>query len=140
MPCAILTVSAIAADTSQRAEELALSLGIGVVRMRQGRPGKLPTPGEAAAHDWSEAEQDQLRRYRRAQVLGTAAEVRDQINALADETGADEVMIMTSVHAHSERLRSYELIAEAFGLPGAPAASGADDGGDQTRQALGAAV
>lgn len=115
-PVTILTVSAIAADSAERADELALSLGLGVVRMRQGRPGKLPTPEEAAAHDWTEAEQDQLRRYRRAQILGTAAAVRDGIVALVDETGADEVMVMTSVHDHAERLRSYELIAQACGL------------------------
>ena len=121
-PRAMLTVSAIAADTSERAEELALSLGLGVVRMRQGRPGKLPSPQEAAAHEWTEAEQDQLRRYRRAQTLGTAAQVRDAIAALVEETGADEIMVMTSVHDHAERLRSYELIAQACALPASPVA------------------
>lgn len=115
-PYAILTVSAICADRVDRAEELALSLGLGVVRMRQGRPGKLPTPQEAAAHDWTEAEADQLRRYRRAQVLGAPADVRNGILELVRDTGADEVMVMTSVHDHLERKRSYELIAEAFGL------------------------
>lgn len=115
-PYAILTVSAICAERAERAEELSLSLGLGVVRMRQGRPGKLPTPEEAAAHDWTDAEADQLRRYRRAQVLGTPADVRDGIIELVSDTGADEVMLMTSVHDHVERKRSYELIADAFGL------------------------
>ena len=116
VPYAILTVSAICADRAERAEELSLSLGLGVVRMRQGRPGQLPTPEEAAAHDWTDVEADQLRRYRRAQVLGTPADVRDGIIELVSDTGADEVMLMTSVHDHVERKRSYELIADAFGL------------------------
>ncbi len=120
-PLAMLTVSAVAADTTDRAEELAMSLGLGVVRMRQGRAGKLPSPQEAAAHDWTEAEQDQLRRYRRAQILGTAAQVRDAIAALVEESGADEIMVMTSVHGHAERLRSYELIAQVCALPVASA-------------------
>lgn len=115
-PHTILTVSAIAADTHERAEELALSLGLGVVRMRTGRAAKLPSPEEAAAHAWTSDESDQLRRYRRAQVLGTAGEVKDGLLALVDETEADELMLMTSVHSHRERLRSYELMAEAFGL------------------------
>ncbi len=115
-PYAILTVSGICADRAERAQELALSLGLGVVRMRQGRAGKLPTPEEAAAHAWTDDESDQLRRYRRAQVLGTPAEVRDGILELVRDTGADEVMIMTTVHDHAERKRSYELIADAFGL------------------------
>ncbi len=122
-PRTILTVSAIAADTAEQAEHLALSLALGVVRMRQGRPGKLPTPQQAADHDWTEAEQDQLRRYRRAQILGTASDVRDGIAAVVHETGADEVMLMTTVHDHGERLRSYELIAQACGLHAASVAA-----------------
>jgi alkanesulfonate monooxygenase SsuD/methylene tetrahydromethanopterin reductase-like flavin-dependent oxidoreductase (luciferase family) len=84
--------------------------------MRSGRPAKLPTPEEAAAHQWTPSEEDQLRRYRRAQILGPPDAVREGIQGLVDETGADEVMIMTSVHDHAERLRSYELIAAEFAL------------------------
>jgi hypothetical protein len=35
-----------------------------------------------------------------------------------EETGATEVMVSTMIHSHGERLRSYELLAEAFGLQG----------------------
>jgi luciferase family oxidoreductase group 1 len=113
-PTAILAISAIAADTPERAEELATSMGLGLVRMRQGRPIPLPSPEEAAAHRYTPHEQDQIRRYRRAQVLGDATGVRDEILALTEATAADEVMVMTSVHDHGERRRSYELIAEAL--------------------------
>ena len=44
-PTAILTVSAIAADTPERADELATSMGLGLVRMRQGRPIAPAEPG-----------------------------------------------------------------------------------------------
>jgi luciferase family oxidoreductase group 1 len=117
-PTAILTVSAIAAETPERAEELATSMGLGLVRMRQGRPIPLPSPEEAAAQRYTPDEQDQIRRYRRAQVLGDAHGVRDEILSLAERTAADEVMVMSLVHDHGERLRSYELIAGAL----APAA------------------
>jgi luciferase family oxidoreductase group 1 len=113
-PTAILTVSAIAADTAERADALAASMGLGLIRMRQGRPIPLPTPEEAAAVRYTPHEQDQIRRYMRAQVLGDADGVRDQILALAEATAADEVMVMTSVHDHGERRRSYELIAGAL--------------------------
>jgi alkanesulfonate monooxygenase SsuD/methylene tetrahydromethanopterin reductase-like flavin-dependent oxidoreductase (luciferase family) len=83
--------------------------------MRQGQPGKLPSPDEARAHVWTEWESDQLRRYRRAQVLGTPAEVRDGLRALVDETGADELMVMTSVHDHQARRHSYSLMADVMG-------------------------
>jgi len=110
-PRAILALSAIAASSEEEATDLAMSMGLGVVRMRQGRPSKLPSPREARDHDWTPAEEDQLRRYLRAQVLGTGAEVAARLQELAEETHADEVMIMTSVHDHDARVRSYELIA-----------------------------
>lgn len=115
-PRAILAVSAVAADSTQEATDLAMSMGLGVVRMRQGRPSKLPTPQEARDHAWTPAEDDQLRRYLRAQVLGAGDDVATQLHDLAAETGADEVMVMTSVHDHDARVRSYELIAQGLGL------------------------
>ena len=39
------------------------------------------------------------------------------IMALANASGVDEVMITTMAHEHADRRRSYELVAEAFGLP-----------------------
>jgi luciferase family oxidoreductase group 1 len=114
-PRAILTVSAICAETAERADELSWSLALSVIRMRTGRPAKLPRPEEAMAHRYTEREADQVRRYRRAQVLGDPAGVRAEIERLVAETRADEVMVMTTVHDHAERVRSYELLAEAFG-------------------------
>jgi luciferase family oxidoreductase group 1 len=126
-PRAILALSAVCADTAARAEELVSSMGLAVVRMRTGRPSPLPAPEEALAYRYTAAEADQVRRYRRAQVVGEAAAVHDEIADLAARTGADEVMVMTMVHDHGERLRSYELIADAFAL-GSPAAARAAAG------------
>ena len=112
----ILGVSVVCADTERRAEELVASGALSVLRMRQGRPAPLPTPEEAAAHRYTERELDQVRRYRRAQVVGDRASVWQQLRELIAETGADELMVMTQVHDHAERRRSYELLAE--GPPG----------------------
>ena len=113
-PYAILALSAVCADDRERAVELAMSLALGVVHMRSGRASTLPSPEEAAAHPYTPHEQDQVRRYLRAQVLGGPAEVAEQLLALAAATRADELMVMTSVHGHAERLRSYELIGGAL--------------------------
>jgi luciferase family oxidoreductase group 1 len=126
-PRAILALSAVCADTAARAEELVASMGLAVIRMRSGRPSPLPTPEEALAYSYNEAEADHIRRYRRAQVVGDPATVRDEIADLAARTGADEVMVMTMVHDHGERRRSYELIADAFAL-GSPASARAAAG------------
>jgi alkanesulfonate monooxygenase SsuD/methylene tetrahydromethanopterin reductase-like flavin-dependent oxidoreductase (luciferase family) len=111
-------VSAIAADTAERAEELATSTALGLVRMRQGHPTPLPSPEEGAATATPPTSWTRSCRYRRAQVLGDAVGVRDEIHSLAERTAADEVIVMTMVHDHGERVHTYELIAEAL----APAA------------------
>ena len=115
-PKTILALSAICTERSEAARDLAMSMALGVIQMRQGRPGRLPSPEEANAHLYSEGESDQVRRYMRAQVLGTPDEVRSQLSGLVDMTRADEVMIMSMIHDHAARLRSYELISGALGL------------------------
>jgi len=42
---------------------------------------------------------------------------------VADEYGADEVLVVTMTHDHGARRHSYELIAAAFALRGEEAAA-----------------
>lgn len=121
-PRVILAVSAVCAGSREEAEFLAGSLGLGVIRMRQGRPGRLPDPRTARDHDYTPDEADQLRRYMRAQVLGTPGDVAARLAELADEAGADEVMVMTGLFDHAARVGSYRSLAAAAGLTPEPAA------------------
>jgi luciferase family oxidoreductase group 1 len=119
-PRVILAVSVICADSAARAEQLVMSGALGLLRMRQGRSAPLPTPEEALAYRYDDDEQDQVRRYLRAQVIGEPEDVCAQLRMLAGETAADELMVMTTIHDHAERLRSYELLARAWSPVGAP--------------------
>jgi luciferase family oxidoreductase group 1 len=110
-PHAILGLSVICAETSERAEFLSWSSALALIRMRSGQPGPLPTPQEGMSYDYSPHEQDQLVRFHRAQVLGDPDAVRTRMQELAAQCGADEIIIMTSVHDHGERVSSYERIA-----------------------------
>ncbi|MBV9219609.1 MAG: hypothetical protein JOY94_09355, partial [Methylobacteriaceae bacterium] len=42
----------------------------------------------------------------------------DRLAPLIEATQADEVMIMSAIYDHTARKRSYELLAQAFGMPG----------------------
>jgi alkanesulfonate monooxygenase SsuD/methylene tetrahydromethanopterin reductase-like flavin-dependent oxidoreductase (luciferase family) len=48
--------------------------------------------------------------------VGDPREVRRGLEELAVRTGADELMVTTMVHGHEDRLRSFELVAEACDL------------------------
>src|SRR5947199_6227664 len=52
----------------------------------------------------------------RRAIIGTPEQVRTGLEEVAEEYGADEVIIVTITYDHGARRRSYELIAEAFGL------------------------
>ena len=49
-------------------------------------------------------------------IVGSALTVRDRVDELLALSGADELMAMTNVHDGDDRLRSYELLADAFSL------------------------
>ncbi len=119
-PYALIGVSAVAAESTERARWLARSAGLGMLRLRQGRPGPIPTPEEAAAHRYTPAEEDFMDSWLANVVLGTPAEVAEGLEALRRRTGADELMVTSHIHGHHNRLTSYRLIAEAYGLTGKP--------------------
>jgi alkanesulfonate monooxygenase SsuD/methylene tetrahydromethanopterin reductase-like flavin-dependent oxidoreductase (luciferase family) len=56
--------------------------------------------------------------FRRRAIAGSPAIVRAELEEVAAEYKADELMIVTITYDHTARCRSYELIAEAFGRPG----------------------
>jgi luciferase family oxidoreductase group 1 len=116
-PYALIAVSAICADTDAEAEELAMSTALAITRLRSGKPAPIPTVEEARAYPYTEQERAAVTAYRQStQIVGAPQTVRAQIDDLVAQTGADEVMVMTMTHSHAARLRSYELLAEAFGL------------------------
>jgi luciferase family oxidoreductase group 1 len=118
-PHAILAVSVICAESNDEAERLASSMQLSWVRLRSGRPSKIPSPEEALAYPYTEQELAVARGYRHLQIAGTPEAVKARILALAERTRADEVMVTTVTHDPAARIRSYELLASAFGLTAA---------------------
>ena len=122
-PHAMVAVSVICADSDERASWLAGPSQLSFVRLRTGRPGRLPTPEEAAAHQYSPSEQLVLDGRAAGQIVGSPATVCRRLTELLEQTDADELMITTMVHDDRDRIRSYERIAElgrprAAGPPG----------------------
>ncbi|APR86568.1 Luciferase-like monooxygenase [Minicystis rosea] len=114
-PYAILAVSVVCAESDAAAEGLASSNDLAGVRMAQGkRDLPLPSVEEALAHTYDEDEENLRLLHREWHVVGGVDRVRETLRALVEATGADELMVMTHVHDHAARLRSYTLLAEAM--------------------------
>jgi luciferase family oxidoreductase group 1 len=114
-PYAMLGVAVVCAETDEHAEWLAGPSRLAFLRLRQGRPGRYPTPEEAAAHPFTPAERGAIEGWTSSQVVGGPESVIAQLQGLVERTGADELMVTTMVHGHADRVRSYRLLAEAAG-------------------------
>jgi luciferase family oxidoreductase group 1 len=115
-PYVVAAVSAICAASDEEAERLASSSRMAFTLFFQGTLIPVP-PVEKALRflDAHPGTTDALGARRRA-IVGSPATVRAAIERVAEEYSADEIMIVTIVYDHGARCRSYELIAQAFGL------------------------
>ncbi len=116
-PHAVLTLSVICAETDTEAERLASSLLVAFARLRTGQKSLLLSPDEALAYPFSPTERAVVESIRPLHIVGAPTTVKRRITDIFTRTGADEVMVTTFTYGQQERLRSYELLAEAFTLP-----------------------
>jgi len=115
-PHAILTLAVFCADTEEEAKRMASSMQLTFAQLRTGKPGRMPSPEEVAAHAWTPAERSVVDFVNRLQIVGTPEQCRARILEVAERTRADEIMIATHAYDATARIRSYELLAKAFGL------------------------
>jgi luciferase family oxidoreductase group 1 len=112
-PRTAVAVWALAADSEEEAQRLASSSRMTLSELRRGRLIPVPRPEKALQYL---KEQGTAVASRNA-VIGTPEQVRAGLEATADAYGAEEVIVVTITYHHAARVRSYELIADAFGLP-----------------------
>jgi luciferase family oxidoreductase group 1 len=100
-PVTFLTVNAVVAETHVEAMALLLPNLQMMGRLRTGQPlGPLDLVEDAAEQELSPQAQRVVEGALRRAVVGTPTEAADQMRALADEFGVDEVMVNPVASAH----------------------------------------
>ncbi len=132
-PRALVAVSVVCAETDERAAEIARPVELALLKLRQGRLGQLPSIAEATDYPYSAEERELIALDRDRVFIGSPATVRERLSALGERAGVYEIMVMSLVHDHPDRRRSYELLAEAFALGGLPSAAPITIGANATR-------
>jgi luciferase family oxidoreductase group 1 len=107
---------ALCAPTDEEAQHLATSSQMAFKMLRRGSLIPVPSPEKAASWLASDAAGPRGASSGRRTIIGSPETVRAGIEEAATEYGADEVIVVTITYDHEARRRSYELIAEAFGL------------------------
>ena len=109
-------VSTICAPTDEEALDLSLSR-----YCWRFRHGQVPSVETAKAFEYSAPELEYIRYHRSQSAVGDPQQVRARLEAIAEQLTAEEVILLTITHDFAARVRSYRLVAEAFGLAGVEA-------------------
>jgi luciferase family oxidoreductase group 1 len=112
-PYAIVGVNIIAADTDAQARRLATTQQMSFTNLIRGARGLSRPPIDDIESYWEPAEKAHVMGMLARSIVGSPRTVREGIDALVAETQADELMIVSDVYHHAERLRSFELIASS---------------------------
>ncbi len=115
-PYSIVCVFVICAQSSEEAERLAAPIDHRRVLMATGRESLVPTTEEALAWQYNERDRAIIARERERAVIGTPETVKHRLLEIQDAFQADELMLITITGDYESRLRSYELVANAFEL------------------------
>lgn len=113
-PYAMVGVNIVAAESDAEARCLATTQQMSFADLVRGSRDYSKPPIDDIETYWSPMEKAQAERMLERTIVGTPATVREGIEALVAETGADELIIVSDVYEHEKRLRSFELIAEAY--------------------------
>ena len=120
----VVAVWVICADSDEQAKRLASSSRMAFTLLQRGELLPVPTIERAERFLAEQGPRSPGLPRARRRITGSPDTVRAGIEAVAKDYGADEVMIVTITWDHAARRRSYELIAEAFGMGPAPRTDG----------------
>ncbi|CAN5535116.1 LLM class flavin-dependent oxidoreductase [soil metagenome] len=115
-PYSMVAVSVVCAEDDERARYLAGPAKLSMARLRSGKPTKFPSYEEAAAYDFSSAEEATISSMSGSAIIGGPETVKAKLEQLMAETEADELMVTTMVFDHADRIRSYEMVAELMAI------------------------
>jgi len=111
-PHVMVGFSVFAADTEEEAIFQRSSSAQSILALRRGAPDTMPPPLRKFDEGLSDVERTILDQTMACSVTGEPDAVRAGLAAFIEQTGADEIMVTSSMFDHTARLRSFEIVAE----------------------------
>jgi luciferase family oxidoreductase group 1 len=116
-PYLAAAVFVICADTEQEAADLEKAVDLRRVQMAYGLNAPIPTVEQGVVQEYGDREKLVIDREKPRSIIGTPERVTERMLALQEQFQADELVVLTVAGSYRARLRSYELLADAFQLP-----------------------
>ena len=114
-PYAMPTINVIAAETDADARRQFTTIQQAFANIGRGRPALIKPPIDDIEQFWTPEEKARASHMLTYSIVGGPETVRRELRRFVESTGADEVMIVATLHDHAARLRSYEIVMEAAG-------------------------
>ena len=111
-----VAVQVMCAESEERAQFIASSRNLSKLNSMTGNRGGLLPPEEASVYEPNEAERQAMDGYMKGYVDGDPQQVREKLLAVAERYGTTDVSVVSNCYYYEDRERSYQLVAEAFGL------------------------
>jgi alkanesulfonate monooxygenase SsuD/methylene tetrahydromethanopterin reductase-like flavin-dependent oxidoreductase (luciferase family) len=118
-PYVLVSADVVVGTDDEQGRRLAAGYGLWVLSIRQGL-GALPYPtqDEALGHAWTAEERALVADRVETQFVGSPATVVERLRTLQRVTAADELLVTTITAEHGDRVRSLELLVDAWSAGG----------------------
>ncbi|GAA2556762.1 LLM class flavin-dependent oxidoreductase [Winogradskya consettensis] len=114
-PHIMVSADVVVAPDDATAREIAEPFGLWVHSIRTGAGAiPFPSPHQSAAHAWTPQQRDLVADRLATQFVGSPQTVATQLRTLQRVTGADELLVTTMTYDHTDRVRSFELLAKEW--------------------------
>jgi luciferase family oxidoreductase group 1 len=110
-PHLMVGVQVIAAETDAAAKRLFTTPQQRFLQLIRNRPVELLPPVDSMEPLWQDFERFAVESKLAAAIVGSEATVKAGIKKLVEDTGADELIVVTDTFEHTDRLQSYERVA-----------------------------
>jgi luciferase family oxidoreductase group 1 len=115
-PYLAASVFVICADTEKEAADLEKAVDLRRVQMAYGLNAPIPSIEQGHLQEFGERDQLVIDREKPRSIIGTPESVTARLTEVKNQFDADELIILTVAGSYHARLRSYELLAQAFEL------------------------
>jgi len=115
-PHALLSVFVLCGETEEKAMAMRKMMDYVLVEFERGKFGPFPDAEQVQKYQFNMGELERIRYNSGRIISGTPDSVKEQLTKLANDFEVDEIIISTMAASAEERIRSFELISEAFKL------------------------
>lgn len=113
-PKANVCIFVVCAETQEKADELALSQDLWLLRVEKGMDTRIPSLEEAKNTTLTAEDRNKIVENRKRMIIGTPQNVKNELLRLSDDYGTEEFMIINNLHSFQDKVKTYTWLAEAL--------------------------